>query len=256
MSAEPIAISLDSDPANRVWDRLLACVGLLDDAAPVFGNGKAVPGAAVLGAVPVLVASGIFRIAHKVYGEIGPAFYGLRTTLLTLLLMALWRVQRPEALKEHDPQNLGRVLGLDRAPEIKSVRRKLTRLANYRKAEQLGAELARLRVEERGQLLGFLYVDGHHVRAYHGKRTIPKAHLARMRLSMPATTDYWVNDQAGDPLYVITAAANAGMVKMLPEVRSEVRKLVGRGRRVTVVFDRGAGAPSCSTNCWRPTSTS
>jgi transposase len=103
VSAEPVAMSLDSDPANRVWDRLLACVGLLDDAAPVFSNGKAVPGAAVLAAVPVLVASGIFRIAHKVYGEIGPAFYGLRTTLLTLLLMALWRVQRPEALKEHDP---------------------------------------------------------------------------------------------------------------------------------------------------------
>ena len=238
---EPVAMSLDSDPANRVWDRWLASIGLLDDAAPVFGNAKAVPGAAVLGAVPGLAASGVFRLAHQVYGEIGPAFYGLRTTLPTLLLMALWRVQRPEALKEHDPQTLGRVLGLDRAPEIKTVRRKLTRLASYHKAEQLGAELARLRVRERGHLLGFLYVDGH-VRAYHGKRTIPKAHLARMRLSMPATTDYWVNDQAGDPLLVITAAANAGMVKMLPEVLNEVRQLVG-GRRVAVVFDRGGWSP-------------
>jgi hypothetical protein len=238
---EPVAMSLDRDPANRVWDRLLACFGLLDDAAPVFGNHKAVPGAAVLGAVPVLVANGIFRIAHKVYGEIGPAFYGLRTTLLTQLLMALWRIKRPEALKEYDPQILGRVLGLDRAPEIKSVRRKLTRLASYHKAEQLGAELARLRVQGRGQLLGFLYVDGH-VRVYHGQRTIPKAHVARMRLSMPATTDYWVNDQAGDPLFVITAAAKAGMVKMLPEVLNEVRKLVG-DRRGTVVFDRGGWSP-------------
>jgi len=243
VSAEPeaVAMSLDSDPTNRVWDRLLACFGLLDDAAPVFGNGQAVPGAAVLGAVPVLVANGVFRMAHKVYGEIGPAFYGLRTTLLTLLLMALWRLKRPEALKEYDPQTLGRVLGLDRAPEIKTVRRKLTRLASYHKAEQLGAELARLRVEERGQLLGFLYVDGH-VRVYHGQRNIPKAHVARMRLSMPATTDYWVNDQAGDPLLVITAAANAGLVKMLPEVLHEVRKLVG-DRRVTVVFDRGGWSP-------------
>jgi hypothetical protein len=63
-----------------------------------------------------------------------------------------------------------------------------------------------------------------------------------MRLSMPATTDYWVNDQAGDPLLVITAAANAGLVKMLPEVLQEVRKLV-RDRRVTVVFDRGGWSP-------------
>jgi transposase len=243
VSAEPeaVAMTLDRDPANRVWDRLLACSGLLDDAAPVFGNAQAVPGAAVLCALPVLVANGVFRIAHKVYGQIGPAFYGLRTTLLTLLLMALWRIQRPEALKERDPRTLGRVLGLDRAPEIKTVRRKLTRLASYHKAEQLGAELARLRVETRGQLVGFLYVDGH-VRAYHGQRTIPKAHVARLRLSMPATTDYWVNDQAGDPLFVITAAANAGLVKMLPEVLNQVRKLVG-DRRVTVVFDRGGWSP-------------
>ncbi len=205
VSAEPVARSLDRDPADRLGDRWLACCGLLDHAAPLFGNAQAVPGAAVLAAVPVLVANGVFRMAHKVYGEIGPAFYGLRTTLLTLLLMALWRIQRPEALKEYDPQTLGRVLGLDRAPEIKTLRRKLTRLASYHKAEPLGAELARLRVETRGQLLGFLYVDGH-VRAYHGQRTIPKAHVARLRLSLPATTDYWVNDQAGDPLFVITAA--------------------------------------------------
>jgi transposase len=241
VSAEPVARSLDRDPANRVWDRWLACLGLLDDAAPLFGNAQTVPGAAVLCALPVLVANGVFRTAHKVYGEIGPAFYGLRTTLLTLLLMALGRIKRPEALKEHDPQTLGLVLGLDRAPEIKTLRRKLTRLASYHKAEQLGAELARLRVEQRGQLLGFLYVDGH-VRAYHGQRNIPKAHVARLRLSMPATTDYWVNDPAGDPLFVITAAANAGLVKMLPEILNEVRKLVG-DRRVTVVFDRGGWSP-------------
>jgi transposase len=240
--AESVGMSLDRDPANRVWDRLLACCGLLDDAAPVFGNAQAVPGAAVLSALPVLVASGVFRIARKVYGEIGPAFYGLRTTLLTLLLMALWRIQRPEALKEYDPRILGRVLGLDRAPEIKTVRRKLTRLASYHKAEQLGAELARLRVSQRGRMMGFLYIDGH-VRVYHGQRTIPKAHVARMRLSMPATTDYWVNDQRGDPLFVMTAPANAGLVKMLPEILGQLRQLVGE-RRLTIVFDRGGWSPT------------
>jgi transposase len=239
--AESVLMSLDVDPANRYWDRLLACFGLLDDATPIFGDASDIPGAGVLFAVPFLVASGIFQIARKLYGEIGPAFYGTRTTLMSLLVMALGRIKRPEALKEHDPQVLGRLLGLDRAPEVKTLRRKLTRLASYQKAEQLGAELARLRVEQRGQLMGFLYVDGH-VRAYHGKREIPKAHVARIRLAMPATTDYWVNDQSGDPLFVITASANAGMTKMLPEVLSEVRSLVG-DRRVTIVFDRGGWSP-------------
>jgi len=241
VETEPIPMSLDVDPANRIWDRLLACFGLLDDAQPVFGDAEAVAGAGVLCALPALAASGIFRTAHKLYGEIGPSFYGLRTTLLTLLLMALLRIKRPEALKEHDPQALGRLLGLDRAPEVKTLRRKLTRLASYRKAEQLGRDLARLRVAERGQLMGFLYVDGH-VRVYHGKRNIPKTHVARIRLAMPATTDYWVNDQSGDPLFVMTAVANAGMVKMLPEVLAEVRQLVG-DRRITVVFDRGGWSP-------------
>lgn len=241
VETEPIPMSLDVDPANRTWDRLLACFGLLDDAQPVFGDAQAVAGAGVLCALPALAASGIFRTAYKLYGEIGPSFYGLRTTLLTLLLMALLRIKRPEALKEHDPQVLGRLLGLDRAPEVKTLRRKLTRLASYRKAEQFGRELARLRVTERGQLMGFLYVDGH-VRVYHGKLRIPKTHVARIRLAMPATTDYWVNDQSGDPVFVMTATANAGMVKMLPEVLAEVRQLVG-DRRITIVFDRGGWSP-------------
>lgn len=235
------AMSLDVDPSNRVWDRLLACFGLLDDATPIFGDVLGASGAGVLCAVPFLVAAGIFRIAHKLYGEIGPAFYGTRTTFMTLLLMAVGRIKRPEALKEHDPQVLGHVLGLDRAPEVKTLRRKLTRFASYGKATELGAELARLRVEQRGQLMGFLYVDGH-VRVYHGKRTIPKTHVTRMRLAMPATTDYWINDQSGDPLFVITAQANAGMTKMLPMVLAEVRRLVGE-RRVTIVFDRGGWSP-------------
>jgi transposase len=239
---ESTPLSLDSNPSNRVFDRLLACMGLLDDAAPVFGEATAVAGAGVMFAIPLLVQSGIFRIARKVYGSIGPAFYGLRTTLLTLLLMALWRIQRPESLKEHDPARLGRILGLDRAPEVKTVRRKLTRLASYHQAECLGAELARLRVAQRGRMMGFLYIDGH-VRVYHGQRTIPKAHVARMRLSMPATTDYWVNDQRGDPLFVMTAPANAGMVKMLPEILGQLRQLVGE-RGLTIVFDRGGWSPT------------
>jgi len=126
---EEPTITQDTDPAHRDGDRLWARLGLLEDAAPLFGSAKAVPGAGVLLAVPVLVASGIFACAQKIYGSLGPAFYGLRTTLLTLLLMALWRLKRPEALKERSPRDLGRVLGLDRAPEVKTLRGKLAKLA-------------------------------------------------------------------------------------------------------------------------------
>lgn len=237
----PIPASLDRDPTDRRWDRLLARLGLLDDADPLFQPGPRVPKAGVLLAVPALVQSGAFECARDVYGSIGPAFYGLRTTILGLTLLALLRVKRPEALKEHSPSELGRVLGLDRAPEVKTLRRKLARLAAAGRAATFGRELAQRRVAARGAAMGFLYLDGH-VRVYHGKHPIPKAHVARMRLCMPATTDYWVNDAFGDPLFVITAEANAGLARMLPPVLAEVRRLVGP-RRVTVVFDRGGWSP-------------
>src|ERR1017187_7454645 len=124
-----VTISHDTDPTDRSADRLLARLGLLEDAAPLFGAAAAVPRAGVLLALPVLGASGVFECAQKIYGNLGPAFYGLRNSLLTLLLMALWRIKRAEGLKEHSPQELGRVLGLDRAPEVKTLRRKLTQLA-------------------------------------------------------------------------------------------------------------------------------
>ncbi len=238
---EPVPMSLDRDASDRSLDRQLAHLGLLDDAAPMFRDGSQVPGVGVLLALPALVESGLLRISRKLYGEIGPAFYGLRTSLLTLLLMALLRIQRPEQLKEQDPAVLGRLLGLDRAPEVKTLRRKLTRLAAYQRAEQLGAELARLRVDQRGHLMGFLYVDGH-VRAYHGQRSISQTYVARRHLAMPATTDYWVNDRTGDPLLVITGEVNAALTKAFPRLLGEVRDAVGE-RRVTIVFDRGGWSP-------------
>jgi transposase len=236
-----VPVTLDTDPSDRCNDRLMAYLGLLDDAAPLFGSRTEVARAGVLLALPPLIHSGVFECAQTIYGSLGPAFYGLRTSLLTLLLMALWRIKRPEGLKEHCPQALGRVLGLDRAPEVKTLRRKLARLAAAGRAAQFGQALAQQRVALRGATLGFLYVDGH-VRVYHGQHRLPKAHVAQMRLSMPATSDYWVNDPSGDPLFVVTAEANAGMVKMLPGILEQVRALIGE-RRLTVVFDRGGFSP-------------
>jgi Transposase protein/Winged helix-turn helix len=238
---EPVPFSFDTNPSDRRMDRLLAYLGVLDDAAPLFRSGARVPYAGVLLALPALVDSGIFIIARKTYGSIGPAFYGLRTTFIALLLMALLRIKRPEGLKEHSPRDLGRVLGLDRAPEVKTLRRKLSRLAALGRAAGFGRALAQKRVADRGAAMGFLYIDGH-VRVYHGKRALPKTHVARRRLAMPGTTDYWVNDVAGEPVFVVTAEANAGMVKMLPGILEQVRALIGE-RRVTIVFDRGGFSP-------------
>jgi hypothetical protein len=59
---------------------------------------------------------------------------------------------------------------------------------------------------------------------------------------MPAVTDYWVNDQNGEPLFVVPCEANHGLAKMLKRILVEIADVVGN-RRVTVVFDRGGWSP-------------
>jgi hypothetical protein len=208
----------------------------------MFARTENLSGAGVLLAIPALVGSGLLSVTRKIYGSLGPAFYGLRTTLVTSVLLALLRIPRPETLKEYAPGDLGRIVGLDRIPEVKTLRRKLARLAAVKRSRELGLEMARLRIAERGRTLGLLYVDGH-VRAYHGQRAIPKAYVTRKRIAGPATTDYWVNDEKGDPLFVVTAEANAAMSRMLIPILQEVRNLIGTKRRLTVVFDRGGWSP-------------
>jgi len=179
-SSAPSRPRMDVDPFDRSLDRMLAREGLLFDADPVFAPGRDLPRLGVLLALPMIVATGLLDEAKALYGTLGPAFYGLRTSLLTMVVLALLRIRHPENLKEYSPPELGRLLGLDRAPEVKTLRRKLTRLAAMGRAAEFGQELARHRVAERGKMLGFLYVDGH-VRVYHGKRTIPKAYVPQIR---------------------------------------------------------------------------
>ena len=232
----------DEDPGNRHGDRMLAAAGMLDDAAPLFAPAKDVPRAGVLLAVPALVSSGVFEAADEVYGNIGPAFYGLRTILLTMVLLVLLRIKHPENVKEHSPGDLGRILGLDRVPEVKSIRRKLARLTmDDEQSERFIAALVRRRAARTQEALGYLYVDGH-VRVYHGQAGLPKTHVARMRLSLPATQDVWVNDANGDPVFFVTQQAHPQLVSALPPILAQVRRLVGE-RRVTVVFDRGGWSP-------------
>ncbi|MEK9137019.1 MAG: putative transposase, partial [Bacteroidota bacterium] len=232
---------------DRSLDRLLAAMGVLEDATPMFAKASSVPRAGVLLAVPALVGTGLLSIAADVYGSLGPAFYGLRTTMVAFVLLALLRLKRPEALKEHAPGELGRIVGLDRVPEVKTLRRKIRQLAASKLSEKLGRELAKRRVADHGEALGFLYTDGH-VRVYHGKHSLPKAHVTQMRISLPATTDYWVNDERGDPLFVVTAEANAAMTKMLPLILAEARIVLGPDRHITIVFDRGGWSPKLFAN--------
>jgi transposase len=229
---------------RRLSERALARRGRLPEAIPEFSAAESVAKAGVLIALPVVIAQGLFAAGDQVYGRLRNGFFGLNTVLMTFVLMALLRLRTINQLPSHAPGEFGLILGMDRAPEVKTLRRKLCELAGRQAAAEFSAALTRRWSQEQPELLGFLYVDGH-VRPYNGrKHDLPRTHVPRRRLCMPATTDYWVNDVFADPLFFVTAAGSEGLLATLnAEILPEVRDLVGEGRRVTLVMDR---------ECWSP----
>ena len=234
--------SLDCDPRDRSLDRCMARLGLLEDAMPLFADQECLPRAGVLLAVPLLVRHGLIAAFVKVYGSLHPSFYGLRTIVVTLFLAALLRIKRAEHFKEYSPEDLGAILGLDRAPEVKTVRRKFTRMAALARGKRLMDEVARQRIAADQQRLAFLYLDGH-VREYHGKFPLFEAKKAQRQVVTPAATDTWVHDAHGEPLLVVTSEVNAKLTQVLEPILADVRRLVGDQRRMTVIFDRGGFSP-------------
>lgn len=228
---------------QRHTERALARMGQLQEAAPAFVAAEAVRYGGALLALPAMLALGLLEAGEQAYGSLKNGFYGLRATLLILTFMALLRLRTPEQLQGHPPGELGVLLGLDRAPEVKTLRRKLWELSARKQAAQFSRELTQRWVSENADAVGLLYVDGH-VRPYHGSaHKLPKAWVARRRLCMPATTDIWVNQQDAQPLFVVSAEANDDLLAMLRrEILPQVRELVGE-RRVTIAFDREGWSP-------------
>ncbi len=229
---------------KRVLERTLACTGKLIEAAPEFHAAEAVPGAGVLLALPALLEQGLLEVTQDVFGALRNGFFGLRSVLLTFAFMALLRIKTPEQLTSHAPGELGQLLGLDRAPEVKTLRRKLDQMGQRGLARTLHQQLTERWAEAEPDELGLLYLDGH-VRPYHGrKHQLPKHHVQKRSRPMPGTQDFYVHDARAEPLFVVTAEATEGLLAMMEEhLLPEIRYLVGVERRVTVVFDREGWSP-------------
>ena len=232
-----------ADPAPRAAERALARFGLIPAAPPVFTPCARAPLAGLLLALPALAATGLLETAHAVYGGLPNGFYSLDTMLCESVFRALLGQARAEGAARIDPAALGRVLGLDRAPEVKTIRRKIGLLAEAGKAGDWIAAMARRRVQARPEQAAVLYVDGH-VRAYQGTRRIAKTHVPRLKFPAPATVETWVSDAAGDPLLVVMAEPAASLAAELRRLIPELRATVGDDRRVLVGFDRGGWSPT------------
>ena len=229
-----------SDPLDRSIDRAMATAGLIEDADPLFAPGEKIDCLGFFMVIALLDQSPLLDIFAKLYGKtLGPAFHGLRTTVMTLLMMTLLRIKRPEHLRLYNPTNLGRVLGLDRIMEVKTMRRKLHTLAEQNKGINLMEQLGKARVSNRpalgGDELNILYIDGH-VQCYSGTFKIGQTWSATRNRVVKARTDTWLHLPGQTPLFYLESSFNEGLVSMIESNRDKIEQAMGS--KPVLVFDR------------------
>ena len=244
--------------ARDVERRTLASAGLLTEATPRFAEpAHAVARGGVLAALPMLLCEGLLGAANRLF-RLPAGGYGLSTILLFVACMTLARVRNPEALRYQAPGEWGAILGLDRCPEPKTLRRKLRLLASAEHTvRDWQAELARSWASEHDDDWATLAVDGH-VKVYAGRNgRLPKHFVARQKLCLPASVSYWINALGGAPLLCLHQALDPKLVKALehdvvphllqlgviPEAAPDLTGPDAEVPSLTLVFDREGWSP-------------
>jgi transposase len=240
---------------TQVMERVAASVGILDEVPTRFDTCYDVPNGGVLCALPALLTSGLLRHTSE-YFSLPKGYYSLVQIFLLLAFMALARVMNTEQLRFHSPGEWGNLLGLDRIPEVKTLRQKIKHIAEAGKVSEWGGVLSKEWMQSEPEAAGILYIDGH-VRVYNGSKTkLPRRYVARQKLCLRGMTDYWVNDQQGRPFFVISTAFTSGLLDML---RAEIvprllREVPGQPsgaelkadrylHRFVIIFDREGYSP-------------
>ena len=239
--------------------RVAASAGAMAEAHPRFDEPlSAVACGGVLAALPALLKEGLLD-RPAAFLSLPKGYYGLTSTLLLLAFLFMARVRNPEALRHEAPGEWGAVLGLDRCPEAKTLRRKIRALASdVRRVKGWQDALAQAWMADQPDVHATLSVDGH-VKVYSGRKgRLPKHFVSRQKLCLPASTSYWVNALGGRPLLCLHKDLDPGMAKalerdVLPALERiglpgpdapDLTVLPDAAPALTLVFDREGWSPA------------
>jgi len=243
--------------ATRAEQRVAASMGLLSSAPIEFEAAQDVPQGGVLLALPALLTTGLLRHTQPLYA-LPNGFYGIASIFLLLALMALARIKSLEQLRYVAPGEWGKLLGLDRIPEVRTLRKKLEILCRETgRAIRWNSALAEMWIASSEEADMVFYIDGH-VRVYSGDLTpLPRHYVARERLCLRGTTDYWINAMDGQPFLFINKEVDPGLLATLRKdlvpwlethapASEQLRQQMQddpRRHRFTLVFDREGYSP-------------
>ena len=244
--------------------RLAVSVGLggEEGIAPEFVPSLDVAGGGVLLALPALLAVGLLRHTDRHFA-LPRGYYSLFSIFLLLGFMALARLKSMEKLRYEAPGEWGKLLGLDRVPEVRTLRAKVKHLAEHGQPMPWSAALCKDWMNEAPEQAQVCYVDGH-VRVYHGEQTkLPKHFVSRQRLCLRAAVEYWVNAMDGQPFFVVHQDVDPGLIKVLeadiiPRLSQDIPGQPSPDalaadpflHRFIVVFDREGYSPDLMARLW------
>lgn len=241
--------------ATDTFGRVAASLGQLGSAPVSFQPAMDIPNGGVLCAVPALLATGLLEDSPKRF-KLPDGFYGLANIFLLLAFLALARFKSIERLRYCAPGEWGKLLGLDRAPEVRTLRSKVKHLAEEGQPAEWSADLCADWMKAFPEQAMAFYLDGH-VRVYHGhKAKLPRRYVARQKLCLRASTDYWVNAMDGQPFFVVYQDIDPGLIQVLVEQilprlereapnqpTPEALEADPLLHRFTLVFDRAGYSP-------------
>ena len=241
--------------ATDVLGRIATSIFRCEAFAPVFLSCHDVPNGGVLLALPALIAVGLLTKTERHF-QLPKGFYRLDTIFLLLSFMALARLKTVEGLRYCSPGEWGKLLGMDRIPEAKTLRDKISHLSYEGEPREWAGELCQAWMAAEPDSAGILYIDGH-VRVYNGKQTeLPRHYVSRQKLCQRATVDYWINAMDGQPFFVVNKAVDPGLLLVLedeivPRLECDVPAQPSLlelaenpfSHRFTLVFDREGYSP-------------
>jgi hypothetical protein len=86
------------------------------------------------------------------------------------------------------------------------------------------------------------YVDNH-ARPYTGKHTVRKVWRMQDKRARPGSTDFYVHDEEGRPVWRVEVPANEPLTKWLTPIARELREAVGPELPILLAFDRAGAFP-------------
>jgi len=168
---------------------------------------------------------------------------GLRIALDAVICALAIRQHVVEGVRRLATPSGATLLRAERVPTASGIRKLLYRLLEQTDGgvaleQQMTERLLRTAKHTDGAAV--FYVDNH-MRTYTGKHVVRKGWRMQDRRVLPGTSDYYVHDEDGIPVFRIAVPSHDSLKAWLPPVAARLREALGDDEQIVLAFDR-AGA--------------